>query len=212
MDIDPDVVLIDDDANDNEHDNEHANWHVPSMGWKPDQLLRWHLIPGEEIIYRDSPSTSALLIQSLWVLIPPIVIGFFAIVWGLTTGHFLAVGIALIVTGASFLTLLIRRTAAHYTMYVLTTVRVMKLSGVFRLTAYWMPWAKVTDVRLERSISGRLFRFATVVIESANENSGLKEMKNLHDPKTFYLKLTAMVQLKQGNTAADSMVRSLAWD
>ena len=46
---------------------------------------------------------------------------------------------------------------------------------------------------------GRVLGYATVFIDSANETSGLSEMKNLRDPHTFYVTLTELVQEKQGS-------------
>ena len=60
---------------------------------------------------------------------------------------------------------------------------------------------------------GRLLGYATVYIDSANETSGLAEMKNLCDPRAFYLKLTELVQLKQGTDLHTStFVQMLAYE
>jgi membrane protein YdbS with pleckstrin-like domain len=211
MNIDDDVLVDDGEPSfvDVIEPSENASWRLGSMGWKPEEILRWHLLPGETVIYRDSPSVNALLLEQAWFLVLALVASLVALVYGLVSRAFITLGLALIAAGAFMLFLLIDRVRSQYTMYVLTSARVMRLSGVVNLKAAWIPWGKVTDVRLERSLLGRLFKYATVHIDSANEKSGLESMKNLSDPKAFYLKLSAMVQLKQGNEMASEVVD---WD
>lgn len=180
-------------------------------GWRPNEQLRWHLIPGEQIIYHDAPALNAFIVDEL----PTILILAAAVIgaaFAAAADEYLIAGMTLIATGVLLLYLHIKRWLQNYTIYVLTSVRVLRLTGFFNLEAAWIPWGKVTDVRIERSLLGRWFGYATVFIESANEASGFNAMRNLHDPKAFYLKLTAMVQLKQGNEAAASEVVPVLWD
>src|SRR5690606_4770386 len=95
---------------------------------------------------------------------------------GARTGHLTLAGVALVVSGALLMYLRVKRWNERYTAYVLTTLRVIRVSGFFHRTMAWVPWAKVTDVRFEVSLLGRVFGYATVLIDSANEESGLKEM------------------------------------
>jgi hypothetical protein len=64
----------------------------------------------------------------------------------------------------------------------------------------WIPWAKVTDISLTQSFFGRLFGYATVRIESANEASGFKSMTDLREPHRFHRVIAEMVEAKQGKT------------
>ena len=50
-------------------------------------------------------------------------------------------------------------------------VRVMRVSGFLRRSSAWIPWMKVTDIRYEASVVGRVLGYATVYIESANEQA-----------------------------------------
>lgn len=184
-------------------------WHLRSMGWRRDDILKWHRLPGERIIYCDSPSINAFMLEQAWFLVVAIAASFVALIFAAAMKQLFAFGVTLIVTGFYVLFLLIKRRFERYTMYVLTSARVMRLSGAVRLKAAWIPWGKVTDVRLERSFKARVFGYATVYIDSANERSGLGAMANLSNPYAFYSKLTAMVQLKQGNDEASEVVE---WD
>jgi uncharacterized membrane protein YdbT with pleckstrin-like domain len=102
--------------------------------------------------------------------------------------------------------LIVRRVKMWYVRYVLTDFRVMRTWGVFNRHLAWIPWPKVTDVSLAQTIAGRLFGYATVRIESANENSGFKEIKDLHDPLTFHDYIVQIVEEQSGTKIPDWML------
>lgn len=164
----------------------------------PATEIERYLAPGEDKVLIDGPAFNAFFVDELPLIALTIVVGGAAIIWGASTGNFFVAGLAMIVSGALMLYLRAKRWVEQYTAYVLTTTRVMRVSGFFKRNAAWIPWAKVTDVRYEQTLMGRLFGYATVYIDSANETSGLASMKNLQDPKTFYLTLTRLVQTRQG--------------
>ena len=157
-----------------------------------------YLVPGEDVVLIDAPAFNAFVIDELPVIILVLLGAAVATVWGQRSGHLAVVGIAMIAVILFVAYLRAKRWAQQYTAYVLTTTRVMRVSGFLKRSAAWIPWVKVTDVRYEASLMGRIFGYATVYIDSANETSGLTAMKNLRDPHAFYLMLTELVQLKQG--------------
>lgn len=165
----------------------------------PADSIQSYLIANEHVLHIDAPALNAFVVDELPTIAVTVIVGVLAIGWGASTGNLFIAGLAMIGAGALLLSLQAKRWTQQYTAYVLTTARVMRVSGVFRRTAAWIPWVKVTDVRFEASFMGRLLGYATVYIDSANETSGLAEMKNLHDPRAFYLMLTELVQLKQGS-------------
>ncbi len=164
----------------------------------PADTIETYLVPGEELLHVDAPALNAFVIEELPAIVVMLLAGVTAIAWGAKTGSLLVTGAAMILAGVVMLRLRVKRWNERYTAYVLTTARVMKISGFFRRSAAWIPWVKVTDVRFEASLMGRLLGYATIYIDSANETSGLAEMKNLRDPRGFYVMLTQLVQLKQG--------------
>lgn len=165
----------------------------------PAESIQTYLIRDEQVLHIDAPALGAFVVEELPTIAITVAVSGTAIAWGLKTDNLLVAGLALIAAGSLLLYLQAKRWAEQYTAYVLTTARVMRVSGVFHRTAAWIPWVKVTDVRFDASLIGRLLGYATVYIDSANETSGLSEMKNLHDPRAFYLMLTELVQVKQGN-------------
>jgi hypothetical protein len=165
----------------------------------PAETVHTYLVPGEELLHVDTPALKAFFVEELPMLVLLTIVGTGATVWGLRSGNLFLAGIALILAGALMLYLRLKRWNDQYTAYVLTTARVMRVSGFFKRSAAWIPWVKVTDVRFEASLMGRLLGYATVYIDSANETSGLSEMRNLSDPRGFYVMLTQLVQMKQGS-------------
>ena len=104
--------------------------------------------------------------------------------------------------------LIARRVRMWYVRYVLTDFRVLRTWGVFNRHLAWIPWGKVTDVSYAQTIWGRLFGYATVRIESANENSGFKEIKDLHDPLRFHTYIVEIVEEQSGTKIPDWMLQS----
>jgi uncharacterized membrane protein YdbT with pleckstrin-like domain len=71
------------------------------------------------------------------------------------------------------------------TRYLLTSHRVMRVSGVVRRDLEFMTWSKVTDVSIERSLADRLTRTATIRVHSANEQSSFKVLSDVLYPVEF---------------------------
>jgi len=173
-----------------------SRWHAAFA--RPSESLHHYLVPGEDVLLVDEPALNAFVIEELPIILLVLIAAAAATVWGQRSGHLPVVGVAMIAVIIYVAYLRAKRWAQQYTAYVLTTTRVMRISGFLKRSAAWIPWVKVTDVRFEASLMGRLLGYATVYIDSANETSGLAEMKNLRDPRGFYLMLTELVQLKQG--------------
>jgi uncharacterized membrane protein YdbT with pleckstrin-like domain len=111
----------------------------------------------------------------------------------------------------------VRSIRFRYTRYIVTSLRVMRMTGVFDRKYYWIPWQRVTDIAFEQTIIGRIFGFATLRIESANEESGLREMTDLNDPWKFQELVTQLVGRRQrylnfGLTPAESALAAEALD
>lgn len=69
--------------------------------------------------------------------------------------------------------------------YVLTTARILSLSGLITKTIVSMPLQRITDLRYSRSIPGRILGYGTLELETAGEN-GLDRISFLPDPDYFY--------------------------
>ncbi|MFP3901814.1 MAG: PH domain-containing protein [Acidimicrobiia bacterium] len=172
----------------------------------PDELIERYLGQGEQKIHSDHPSFRAFLITNgllvLVLLAATAVFVIFAFNGSTLGGVFLGL-VAIGVAAALFF----RRLSEAYTSYVITTVRIIRLSGVLSRRVKSIPWVRVTDLSMEQKFIGRILGYATVHIESANEESGLKNLKGISDPVRFHSYLVDMVVAKHGAIDKDIETR-----
>lgn len=76
---------------------------------------------------------------------------------------------------------------------VVTDKRVMKSEGIITHKVGMMPLSKVTDLSFVRSLSGRLFGYGKIVIESAGQNQAFDEIDYIPRPEEIYEALTELV-------------------
>lgn len=168
----------------------------------PDEILRTYLVTGERVIHVDRPALNAfVIIQLREVLIAAALFGLF--LWSVITGKGTGVALVLFIAfDAVLVWLVVKRLQEFYTRYVITTFRVLRMWGIFTRRNVWIPWAKITDLSFSQSLAGRVFGYATVRIESANEESGLKDLSDLRYPLRFNRILVEMINTKQGQLSA----------
>jgi uncharacterized membrane protein YdbT with pleckstrin-like domain len=166
---------------------------------RPTAILESYRAEDEEILYDDAPSFNAFLIDQLPGLIVVVLAALVVVVWAANGGSTIVTGLTLIALGVFTFYLWIQRFRQLYTRYVLTSFRVLRIRGVLKRENAWIPWGRVTDVRYQSSLLGRLLGYATVSIDSANELSSLKELRNLRDPARFEAALVEIVKAKQGD-------------
>ena len=56
------------------------------------------------------------------------------------------------------LILVLKRLGERYTSYVITNVRIMRISGIISRRAHSIPWVRVTDLTYEQSLSRPVVR------------------------------------------------------
>jgi membrane protein YdbS with pleckstrin-like domain len=83
--------------------------------------------------------------------------------------------------------------ALHYTRYVITSLRVLRVSGVFGRKADWIPWMRVTEVSFHQNMLHRLVRLGSIRIDSANDIDTLKELTDIRNPGDFHRRLAQVV-------------------
>jgi membrane protein YdbS with pleckstrin-like domain len=166
----------------------------------PDEVIDQYLGHGERMIHSDHPSFQAFFVQNtiLFLVLFVVATVFFGISFN---GSLITAGFVLLLLSIVLLYLVLKRLRERYTSYVVTNVRIMRISGVFARKAHSIPWVGVTDLTYEQSLSGRLFGFATLHIESANEEGGLRDLEGVNDPVKFNQYVVDMVVAKQGPTA-----------
>ncbi|MDQ2678504.1 MAG: PH domain-containing protein, partial [Actinomycetota bacterium] len=150
-------------------------------GWRPATIASAYLMPGEHVVRQETRSVRGFLAaQVLWlglaVLVP--------VVGAMFDPALLALGVvvALGIIGL----LVVRGVQAAFTRYLVTDMRVLRVSGVLNRSAEFIPWGKVTDITRTESLVQWLAHTATIRIESANERSSFRAIDDIDDPDAFY--------------------------
>jgi len=76
---------------------------------------------------------------------------------------------------------------------VITDKRVMQAKGIITHKLAMMPLSKVTDLTFERTLSGRMFGYGTMVVESAGQIQGLNRIDYMPRPDEVYEALTELI-------------------
>jgi membrane protein YdbS with pleckstrin-like domain len=145
----------------------------------PQAVIRQNLGPTEYVLHTARPATWAFVLRNLTMLLLGVVVGLLAIGVGLVVGGFTGIAIIVFVISTLIVVFLTKRFSEYYTLYVFTDDRVMKLSGVLTRSEASINWERVTDTAWEQSFTGRLFGFATLRVDSANEKAALKELRDI---------------------------------
>jgi membrane protein YdbS with pleckstrin-like domain len=165
----------------------------------PDEVIDQFLGNGERMIYNDHPSFRSFMVENTLLFVGFLILAVLFLATSFNGS--LAAGLAILfVLTIVLLALLLRRLGDRYTSYVVTDTRIMRISGIISRRAHSIPWVRVTDLTIEQSLVGRLFGYATLHIESANEDSGLRDLEGVSDPMQFNQAVVDMVVAKQGAT------------
>jgi len=96
-------------------------------------------------------------------------------------------GLAMLIIWGLWLLLVLRLVYKIYVWldeyFVVTSQRLLLATGVFTKTVNMMPLSKVTDMRFERSPSGRLLGYGKFVVESAGQEQALQTVDHLPYPE-----------------------------
>jgi hypothetical protein len=94
-------------------------------------------------------------------------------------------------------------------LLVVTDKRFVLATGVFTTRIAMMPLTKVTDLTYERSASGRMFGYGTVVVESAGQFQAFNRIDHLPEPELIYDAISELVfGDKQAQEQRFSMIRA----
>jgi uncharacterized membrane protein YdbT with pleckstrin-like domain len=66
---------------------------------------------------------------------------------------------------------------AHMDRFVITTMRVFRVHGVFTQNRATMPMARILDITVEKPVIGRIFGYGHLVFESAAQDQGLRDIR-----------------------------------
>jgi membrane protein YdbS with pleckstrin-like domain len=165
----------------------------------PDEIIDDFLATGEQVIHSDHPSFRSFVVENtlLFLGLLAATAAFLGIAFN---GTFAASAALFVVLSLVILYLVLKRLEERYTSYIVTDSRIMRLRGILSRRAHSIPWVRVTDLTYRQTGWGRLFGYATLRIESANEESGLRDLEGVSDPLLFSKHVVDMVVAKQGAT------------
>ena len=171
-------------------------------GWLPlpDEIIEEYLGHGERMIYNDHPSFRAFVIEHI-ILVVVLFVAAGLFVGVVLNGSLTAMLLTFLLLAIVVLVLVLQRLSQRYTSYVITNVRIMRCAGILTRRVHSIPWMRVTDLTFDQSPLGRLLDYATLHIESANEDSGLRDLAGVSKPMVFNRYLVDMVVAKQGPIA-----------
>lgn len=168
--------------------------HRASRGWHPATIADAYLLYDEDVKLEETRSVRGFLMSQLPSTL--------AVLAAVVLVALLKVGVVTMVAfiGLAMFSVLvgIRALQASFTRYVVTDLRVLRVSGVLNRQAEFIPWGKVTDITRRESLGQWIAHTATICIESANERSGFRSIDDVDDPDEFYRTVVRMVDLKQG--------------
>jgi membrane protein YdbS with pleckstrin-like domain len=166
----------------------------------PDEIIDEYLGHGERMIHNDHPSFRAFIIEHI-ILVLALFVAAGLFVGVVLNGSLTAVLLTFLLLAVVLLVLVLQRLSQRYTSYVITNVRIMRVAGIVTRRVHSIPWMRVTDLTFDQSWLGRLLGYATLHIESANEDSGLRDLAGVSNPMVFNRYLVDMVVAKQGPIA-----------
>lgn len=83
---------------------------------------------------------------------------------------------------------------------VVTDKRAMITSGIFTTKVAMMPVSKITDMTYERSVTGRMLGYGTLILESAGQIQALNRVEFLPRPEEVFDAISELVFGEKGGT------------
>jgi uncharacterized membrane protein YdbT with pleckstrin-like domain len=77
--------------------------------------------------------------------------------------------------------------------FVITSARLLGTNGLITRQVNMMPLGKVTDMRFERTLLGRLLGYGTFVMESAGQDQALSKIDFIPYPEQLYLEVVGLI-------------------
>jgi hypothetical protein len=89
------------------------------------------------------------------------------------------------------------------TFFVVTSQRMLLVSGVVIRKVAMLPLMKVTDMSFHRSSTGRLLGFGQFIIESAGQDQAFTMVDHIPYPEQLYLEICALIFPRTDSSATD---------
>ncbi|MFI5425579.1 PH domain-containing protein [Aeromicrobium sp. UC242_57] len=137
-------------------------------------LVRHHRI----VYWRPIAEVIGALLLWILVVVGPIAVGWF----------FLLVSFG-VLAHALYLT-----AREHRDIFVITNMRVFRMSGVFSVRIATMPITRILDITVEKPLLGRMLGYGHFIFESAAQAQGLRNIRFIGDPDARDLTIQRVIQ------------------
>ncbi len=87
--------------------------------------------------------------------------------------------------------------------FIVTSQRMMLISGMATRKVAMMPLVKVTDMSFQRNAQGRLLGYGTFILESAGQEQALRVVDHLPYPEQLYLEVCGLIFPSKGDSGDD---------
>ncbi|MDS1271444.1 PH domain-containing protein [Lipingzhangella sp. LS1_29] len=77
--------------------------------------------------------------------------------------------------------------------FVITSARLLLTTGIITRQVNMMPLGKVTDMRFERSLLGRIIGYGSFIMESAGQDQALSKINYVPYPEQLYLEVVGLI-------------------
>jgi uncharacterized membrane protein YdbT with pleckstrin-like domain len=168
----------------------------------PKELDRY-LIPTEKIIF--------MVHRSLIVLFEPIVSALAGLIVVGLLDRALSGGALVLRDVAVVIWLLLVARLIFYTLewrhelFLATDRRLMLVHGLVTRKVDIMPMSKVTDMRYDRSLTGKIFGFGKYILESAGQDQALSVINYIPSPDQHYQQISAVIFAPPQRRLSDRM-------
>jgi uncharacterized membrane protein YdbT with pleckstrin-like domain len=158
---------------------------------KVPRAVRDYLMPREQvvIIVRRHPVSFAWSI----VLVSAALLGAGILSATLAAGNGPAQWVLWILFLAAFAYASFRYLDWRVTYFIVTSTRLILVTGLLTQSVGMLPLTKVTDMRLVRTLTGRSFGYAQFVVESAGQDQALRTVDFVPYPISLYQEILGMI-------------------
>ena len=162
-----------------------------TQGRRPSPVIFRYLLPGEQTLHIARVHPAAFLGSVTLALAG--LLGAVVLTATVATGDGLAQAVIWILWAVLLLRVIWKVINWRVRYFVITSHRLMLVSGLLDKTAEMMPLAEVTDLEMRRSFVGRVLGYGEFVVESAGQDPALRHVPFVPYPEQLYLEICDMI-------------------
>lgn len=162
---------------------------LPTRGPAGPASVNRYLLPNEHQVITVRRHPAVLIGPSMLTLIALLAAG----VLSATVLHGVLAAVVWIAWLALFAYLLWRTINWAVDFFVVTSHRILLISGVFTRKVAMMPLTKVTDMSFQRTFPGRMLGYGEFIVESAGQDQALRTIDHIPYPEQLYLEVCGML-------------------